>query len=76
MRKIIISIPEDIEIEYAIKSKTTLNKVKELLKKEKKVLKNKMNNDEVIGIWENRFDKNISSANIQHKFREKIWKRF
>jgi len=76
MGKIIISIPEDIEIEYAIKNKTTLNKVKEILKREKKVLKTKMNNDEVIGIWENRFDKNISSANIQRKFREKIWKRF
>ena len=76
MGKIIISIPEDIEIEYAIKSKTTLNKVKEILKKEKKVLKTKMNNNEVVGIWENRFDKNISSANIQRKFREKVWKRF
>ena len=76
MGKIIISIPEDIEIEYSIKSKITLNKVKEILKKEKKVLKTKMNNDEVIGIWENRFDKNISSANIQRKFREKIWKKF
>ncbi len=76
MGKIVISIPEDIEIEYAIKSKTTLNKVKEILKKEKKVLKTKKNNDEVIGIWENRFDKNISSKDIQRKFREKVWKRF
>jgi hypothetical protein len=76
MGKIIINTLEDIEIEYAIKSKTTLNKVKEILKKEKKVLKTKMNNNEVIGLWENRFDKNISSANIQRKFREKIWKRF
>ena len=76
MGKIIISIPEDIEIEYAIKSKTTLNKVKEILKKEKKVLKTKMNNNEVVGIWGNRFNKNLSSADIQRKFREKIWKRF
>jgi len=74
MGVIIIKVPQDIKLEYEIEnSEATEELIRTLkgIKNESKELE-----DDVVGIWKDRFNENIDSGDIQRKGRKELWKRY
>jgi len=78
MGSINITVPGDINLEYKIENNEVIEKIIQLIKGigEKKKTKKYQGDDDIVGIWENRFPGNISSEMIQKDLRITTWKRY
>ena len=78
MGTINIIVPGDINLRFKVENmdiiKTIIKLVKSAGAAKKKKMKN--NDNDIVGIWRDRFDENIPSAVIQKELRKKTWKRF
>ena len=79
MGKIILKIPKKVKLEYQIND---VNEAENLIKRFEKLNKSKKkkrslkDNEQIIGIWKNRFPINKSSVQIAKELRKKAWTRF
>lgn len=78
MGTINISVPGDINLRFKIENMDVIKTIIQLVKSAGVARKKKMGNvdNDIVGIWKDRFDENIPSAVIQKELREKTWKRF
>jgi hypothetical protein len=78
MGSINIYVPGDIKLEYNIENTEIIKKIIRLIKtaSAKKQRKKLQGNDEIVGIWEDRFPENLSSEVIQKNLRSETWERF
>jgi hypothetical protein len=78
MGSINITVPGDINLEYKIENNEVVEKIIQLIKGtgEKKKTGKYQEDDDIVGIWENRFPGNMSSEMIQKDLRITTWKRY
>ena len=78
MGSINITVPGDINLEYKIENNEVIEKIIQLIKGTggKKKTKKYQEDDDIVGIWENRFPGNMSSEMIQKDLRITTWKRY
>ena len=78
MGTINIDVPGDVNLKFKVESMEIINQIIRMMKGTSSDLKKKINNtdDDIVGIWKDRFDKNVSSEMLQKELREKTWKRF
>ncbi len=71
MGKIIINVPFDIDKTFEIADERKVRQLLELLSENsrKKIV------EEVVGIWEDRFDRRLSSGEVARKLRKESWRR-
>ncbi len=76
MGTININVPGDINLKFRIENIDLINSIIQLVKSAGAARKKKMRNvdDDIVGIWRDRFDENIPAEVIQKDFREKTWK--
>jgi hypothetical protein len=78
MGSINITVPGDINLEYKIENNEVVEKIIQLIKGtgEKKKTSKYQGDDDIVGIWKNRFPENMSSEMIQKDMRITTWKRY
>jgi|GEM_PF-3126762 len=78
MGSINITVPGNIKLKYKLEDNKAVEKIIQIIKdtSEKKITKNEHEEDDIVGIWKDRFTENISSEMIQKELRESTWKRF
>jgi hypothetical protein len=78
MGSINITVPGDINLEYKIENNEVVEKIIQLIKGtgEKKKSGKCQGDDDIVGIWKNRFPGNMSSEMIQKDMRITTWKRY
>lgn len=80
MGSINITVPGNTKLEYKLENSEVIEKIIQIIKKsgEKKNKKFKEHDlqDEVVGIWQDRFPESLSSEVIQRDWRTKTWKRY
>ena len=71
MGKININVPFDIDKTFEIADERKVRQLLELLSENsrKKIV------EEVVGIWEDRFDRRLSSGEVARKLRKESWRR-
>lgn len=78
MGSININVPGDIELEYKIENTEAIEKILRIIKgvSKKEKVKKPQGNDEIVGIWKDRFPEELSSEIIQKNLRMETWRRF
>jgi hypothetical protein len=78
MGTISITVPGDMKLECRIENNEIVDQIMRIIKNpgKKKKPTTRHGYNEIVGIWKDRFDKNISSEMIQRNQREKTWKRY
>jgi len=78
MGSINITVPGDINLEYRIENNEVVEKIIQLIKGtgEKRKTGKYQGDDDIVGIWKNRFPENMSSEMIQKDMRITTWKRY
>ena len=73
-----INVPGDINLKFRIENMDVIKTIIQLIKNASAERKKKMRNidDDIVGIWRDRFDEKISAEMIQKNLRETTWKRF
>jgi hypothetical protein len=78
MGSINITVPGDLKLEYKLENTEVIEKIIRIIKdtgKKKKTKKTHGDND-IVGMWKDRFPENMSSETIQKELRTATWKRF
>ncbi|NIM15832.1 MAG: hypothetical protein GTO45_27900 [Candidatus Aminicenantes bacterium] len=78
MGSINITVPGDLKLEYKLENTEIIEKIIRIIKdtgKKKKIRKKHGDND-IVGMWKDRFPENMSSEMIQKELRIATWKRF
>jgi hypothetical protein len=77
MGTINIYVPGEMDLEFKVESMDVINRILGIIKgTEQKKADGNAGEDDIVGIWKDRFDENRSSEMIQREWREKTWKRF
>jgi hypothetical protein len=78
MGSINITVPGNINLEYKIENNEVVEKIIQIIKGtgEKEKTGKFHEDDDIVGIWKNRFPENMSSEMIQKDLRITTWKRF
>lgn len=78
MGTINIDVPGDVNLKFKVESMEIISQIIRMMKDTGSDLKRKIKttDDDIVGIWKDRFDKNVSSETLQKELREKAWKRF
>jgi hypothetical protein len=78
MGSINITVPGDINLEYKIENNEVVEKIIQIIKGtgEKKKTEKYQGDDDIVGIWKNRFPGDMSSEMIQKDLRITTWKRY
>jgi hypothetical protein len=66
--------PQEINAEYEVKDLLLIKNMIDSLRSSTKE-KEHIDND-IVGIWKDRFNQNVNSSDIQSELREKVWKRY
>jgi hypothetical protein len=76
MGSINITVPGDIKLEYKLENTEVIEKIIRLIKDTGKKKKKTHVDNDIVGIWKDRFPGNISSEMVQKELRIATWKRF
>jgi len=78
MGMIKIDVPGDVNLKFKVESLEVINKIIQIMKNTGSGIKkiSKGSEDDIVGIWKDRFDEKISSEKIQKELREQEWKRY
>lgn len=77
MGTINIYVPGEIDLEFKIESRDVIDRIIGIIKgTEKQTVYKEEPDDDIVGIWRDRFDERLSSEEIQRQMREQAWKRF
>ncbi|MFC2145765.1 hypothetical protein ACFLRT_00220 [Acidobacteriota bacterium] len=78
MGSINITVPGDIKLEYKIENTQVVEKIIRIIKGtgEKKKTTTQQGDEEIVGIWKDRFPEDMSSDMIQKNLRITTWKRY
>jgi len=69
-----ISIPEEIFLEYTIEEPEDIQRILSILHTKSNPGSEKEN--DIVGIWKNRFPEFVESKDIKKTWRSNLWKRF
>jgi hypothetical protein len=72
MGKLIINGPQNINMEYEV---VNLEVIKNLIELFKNTEITEKSDDEIVGLWKDRFPSNINSTDIHDTWRNKLWER-
>lgn len=70
-----IEVPGNMNLKYRVEASETIEKIIRIIKAAGEQTPKKQT-DDIVGIWEDRFEDSIPTEMIQKEFREKTWKRF
>jgi hypothetical protein len=75
MGSINITVPGNIKLKYKLESNEAVEKIIQIIKdtSKKKITKNEPEENDIVGIWKDRFTENISSEIIQKELRTFKW---
>ncbi len=76
MGTINIDVPGDMNLKFKVESMEVINQIIRIMKDTGLKRRTKNTDDDIVGIWKDRFAENVSSEMIQKEHREKTWKRF
>ena len=78
MGSINITVPGNMKLEYKLENSEVIDRIIQLIKSAttKRRTKIKQEDDNIVGIWKDRFPENMSSEMIQKELRTTTWKRY